>query len=74
MSLCPEFDKRNSMTDEEFWNHVFPQPEFFEWDDDPPDPDQISVPCTVCHSCGPCGYDNEGRPMIHTEPGEDSPS
>lgn len=24
-------------------------------------------PCPVCGTYGPCGYDAEGRPMVHTD-------
>lgn len=68
--LCPEADLRDGMTDEEFWAHVYPQ------SDDGPDtegPEDFDLlrhfgrPCEVCGELGPCGYDAEGRPMIHTE-------
>lgn len=64
--LCPEHDKRAAMTDDEFWAYVFPQPpEPTIWDDDGPGMDQA---CEVCGESGACGYDAEGRPMIHTDP------
>lgn len=36
------------------------------WDDPEPEPDDLRLPpCTVCGSSTSCGYDDEGRPMIH---------
>lgn len=67
--LCPEADYRDTLTDEEFWAHVYHQ-------DDGPDmegPEDFDLlrhfgrECEVCGEIGACGYDNEGRPMIHTE-------
>lgn len=67
--LCPEADYRDTLTDDEFWAHVYPQ-------GDGPDaegPEDFDLlrhfgrPCEICGEVGPCGYDNEGRPMIHTE-------
>lgn len=76
MSLCPEAEMRAAMTDAEFWEHVF------HGDDGPDDPADIDesyrsafghwpdLPVTPCEVCGSaeeaCGYDTEGRPMIHT--------
>lgn len=66
---CPEREKRAAMTDDEFWLHVLdigPAPV-----DDEPDLDEspeLTRPCTECGARGPCAYDAEGRPMIHTEP------
>jgi hypothetical protein len=68
------------MTDEEFWQRVadnlnpnqgddFGHPD--QWDG--PDLDAaMGLPaCGVCGSDGACGYDTEGRPLIHaTEAGD----
>lgn len=71
MSLCPEFVLRRTMNDAEFWEHVFNGhlgPDI----DDGYDPDELErtmadlTPCPVCHELGACGYDAEGRPLIHT--------
>ena len=38
----------------------------YPYDDE--DSEQMSYqqePCAECGEVGPCGYDNEGRPMIH---------
>lgn len=66
--LCPEADYRDTLTDEDFWAHVYPQ-------GDGPDADgtedgyapPYGRPCEVCGELGACGYDAEGRPMIHAE-------
>lgn len=48
MSLCPEAVARAAMTDEEFWAHVFPQPEH-EYGPDPDDePSRTIGPCLRC--------------------------
>lgn len=67
--LCPEGRGRSLMSDDDFWAHVLlgEQPEYFE--DDEPDLDQTTgqnEPCPECGERGACGYDMEGRPMIHT--------
>lgn len=54
------------MTDEEFWDDVYPQSEY-----EPvgPDMDCIGIdsptPCPECGSTVACGYDELGRPMNH---------
>ena len=58
---------RSVMTDAEFWEHVFGgapmEPEVdFDADDDA---DRIRVPCSLCGEFGACGYDEQGRPLIH---------
>lgn len=72
--LCPEADKRDAMTDEEFWAHVFdagpvPDGEFPEFDE------PVSLDATTCETCGEtgaCAYDSEGRALIHAiERGDD---
>lgn len=67
--ICPEAEYRESLSDEEFWAHVF-QTDYPDWSDfDGPDLDEpyrLPDPCVVCGSTTACGYDNEGRPMIHT--------
>ena len=80
MSLCPESAKRAAMTDPEFWEHVFPQRPRVEFnfepvDDDPPDPLAIddTQPCAECGERGACGYDAEGRPMVHVVTEDDEP-
>lgn len=70
-SLCPEFDKRNAMSDDDFWDYVFNRDNAEVEDYEPPEVSKIDIPCTVCGEQGACGYDNEGRPMIHTTEEED---
>ena len=73
--LCPEADLRDAMSDDEFWEHVFrasPQ-----WDDDDagPDLDVVSMqapPCVTCGATGACGWDSEGRALIHVTGEDDS--
>lgn len=70
VSLCPEFEERAAMTDDEFWSHVFAYREGTEPEFDPPEVsgDELIEPddeCPECGAVGACGYDSEGRPMIH---------
>lgn len=76
--LCPEAEMRAAMTDDEFWAHVYAQPEF----DDPREPDDQEIaeyelgdklggPCPACGQYGACAYDQEGRPLIHVLEDED---
>jgi hypothetical protein len=61
--LCPEADKRDAMTDDEFWVSVFPNEGESE-----PEPDHISLDnaiCPICDAQGECGFDNDDRPWIH---------
>jgi uncharacterized FAD-dependent dehydrogenase len=72
MGLCPEWGIRASMSDAEYWAHVF---DTGREDDYDPDTDEQSREaaaldldeCPVCHGFGPCGYDAEGLPLIHVE-------
>lgn len=55
------------MTDAEFWEHVYggdrPEPDY-----EPPDDigaPGYPQPCPVCNATAACGYDQDGRPMIH---------
>lgn len=80
MSLCPEAKQRDEMSDAEFWERVGcnilgidPGADYDEMV-----PDHIEMaemhladPCPECGSRGACGYDDEGRPMIHTTPKDD---
>lgn len=58
------------MDDAEFWDWVFNRhrPEGEEYDDYDPSHEAIGgtmEPCPVCGGITACGYDQEGRPMIH---------
>lgn len=63
---CTVRAKRAAMTDDEFWADVYLT--------DPYDEDgeiekcigiDGATPCPECGSTVACGYDSEGRPMIH---------
>lgn len=76
MSLCPEPKMRSEMTDAEFWDHVFNQGQTQDYDE--PEPDEVEMAelhlsdrCPECGSYGACGYDDLGRPLIHTIPVDD---
>jgi hypothetical protein len=73
--LCPEADMRDAMTDDEFWEHVLNNlvPPYEEPEIDGPDIDvqMRAEPCTVCGEAGACGYDAEGRALIHAIGDED---
>lgn len=63
--LCREADQRDAMSDDEFWDHAFPQSDVEE---SGPDVVALTVePCPVCGEQGACAYDAEGRPLIHTD-------
>lgn len=73
ISICSEYADRNNLTEEEFWAHVY-QTEYSDYSDEPDLDtlkDALDEPCPVCRSTGACGYDSEGRPMIHTVEDDD---
>ena len=65
------------MSDGEFWENVeaarhgMTPEQMRAWEYDPT-PDEIERhefdlnPCPLCGAIDACGYDDEGRPMIHT--------
>lgn len=71
--LCSEADLRDAMDEGDFWAHVLLPPgegedRDYDPDDDwnaPPPEDVVMNPCEVCGEWGPCGYDAEGRILIH---------
>lgn len=77
--LCPEADFRASLSDADFWTYVllgYRPGEEPDWDgqgsyDEPGPLDIVLNPCEVCGEWGPCGYDAEGRPLIHWQPPEE---
>lgn len=82
MSLCPESEYRASLTDGEFWQHVFygdDGPDDYDPANDPNLPDDVygesiclSSPCLVCGShLEACGYDADGNAMVHVQPEEE---
>lgn len=76
MSLCPEAAKRAAMTDAEFWDHVFNDPEPGgtsaydpeDWKHEAVDERLTADPCPECGAAGACSWDIEGRPLIHALP------
>jgi hypothetical protein len=71
MYPCPKREARSQMTDEEFWTDVTES--FLQIMDEPIDDfdlddSHLPYPCPVCRSVEACGYDSEGRPMIHSIP------
>lgn len=71
--LCPEADRRDAMTDEEFWADVYdfahvPDCDFPDFDE-PVSLD--ATPCEACGEVGACAYDPEGRPLIHAMGGDE---
>ena len=68
--LCPEADERDALDDGEFWERVASNlgvntdPEDLEVDL-VVDPTMALGTCVECGSVGACGYDSEGRAMIH---------
>lgn len=76
--LCPEADARDAMDDGEFWAHVAKNLGAIDAEEFPVDGDDLRAlgdaePCEVCGETGACGYDAEGRPMIHATAEEPSP-
>jgi hypothetical protein len=76
---CPEREFRITLDEGEFWDWVLngvkpgENPEV-EFEDEPPDPEEISTtgsPCPLCGSMGACAYDLDGRPLIHALPVDD---
>lgn len=77
VSRCPEAAERAAMDDGAFWERVRDSllapgaDPFADWADgedlDDLDflPDRLGQPCPVCHERGACGFDLEGRALIH---------
>ena len=68
--ICPEYDYRDGLSDQEFWDRTIASLDAMRDQDyyDGPEPDLFPIsgePCPECGESGPCGYDSEGRPMIH---------
>jgi hypothetical protein len=64
---CIVREKRRTMNDEEFWADVFGMPEPLTEAQELDECFGIEAPnpCPECGSIVACGYDSEGRPMIH---------
>ena len=82
---CLVRGRRAAMTDEEFWADVedlrgvgsIPlllggdvDPDLEDVGPDPRDPGYPD-PCSECGEVGACGYDAEGRPMVHVQREDD---
>lgn len=69
---CPEGAYRASLTDDEFWEHVYPEIFGIEEQFGADEVHTLTTgPCTQCGSTSACAYDAEGRPLIHAETGDD---
>jgi hypothetical protein len=72
VQLCSEAAERAAMSDDDFWAHVFlrgqtePSPLVFPEIEADLDEAPAGQPCPECGELGACGYDSEGRPMIHS--------
>jgi hypothetical protein len=73
VTLCPESAKRAAMSDGEFWEYVLSGASGDRLEDvDEPDPNEpwdsgieTTSPCPECGETGACGYDTEGRALVH---------
>lgn len=66
--LCPEAAERDAMDEGEFWERVARNLGVNVGEPDVAqacDPQVLIEPCGVCGSDGACGYDTEGRALIH---------
>lgn len=73
---CTVRDDRAAMDDDTFWCHVgesLAGPNSYGPDDfDVPISNQ-GEPCPECGETGACGYDAEGRAMVHVTIDDDAP-
>lgn len=72
--FCASSPEAAVISDGEFWEKVAISMGVGGRDDDDYDDDQQTAqadPCPECGQIGPCAYDVEGRPMIHTTEGND---
>jgi hypothetical protein len=57
------------MTDDEFWDDVAESLQAQDrenlTDVSPDDEVPVTEPCPECGAAGACGWDSEGRPLIH---------
>lgn len=78
---CSKRETRALMSNDEYWEDVALSlgfsviPDDCDYDGEGPGLDitlsLVTEPCEVCGANGACGYDSEGRPMIHATQGED---
>jgi hypothetical protein len=70
---CSVAEYRELLSENDFWAHVLTgttdEPEPYDADLD--GITSQNDPCPECGETGPCGYDMEGRPMIHITETED---
>ncbi len=75
--ICPNALANDALTDDQFWDQVAAAILGTHEGPDDEGPDEIVTaqldPCPVCGECGPCGYDDSGRPLIHANDLEDEP-
>lgn len=66
---CTVREKRRTMNEEDFWWDVFGQPEYEPLTEAQELDECFGIdaptPCPECGATVACGYDSEGRPMIH---------
>lgn len=75
MSLCPEAERRDAMSDGEFWAWVFNLAPDTEEELDHDDRRVLVgdlTPCAECGELGPCAYDDHGRALVHVVPEEEA--
>lgn len=69
--FCASSPEAQAMPEEDFWDAVFshhqgPEPDDEDLSDQHPLFAEMA-PCRECGEMGPCGFDVEGRPMVHLE-------
>lgn len=69
--VCPEWAERDAMTEAEYWEYVARALGAHVPEDDDPwgeEPTYTETKlCGICGEAGACGYDSEGRALIHSE-------
>lgn len=73
--FCASSVEAQLLPDEEFWARVFEQGDPSAPFDQDYDFDEVGTwqqtPCRVCGTFGACGYDSEGRVLIHATEEDD---
>lgn len=71
--FCASSPEAALLSDSEFWDRVFNRDDPADFDPYEGEPGPVDIaPCPECGALTACGYDDEGRPMIHaTEEEED---
>ena len=70
VAFCASSPEAALLDDGEFWHRVFNRDDDYEFDDTPALP-SLASPCPLCGSAGACGYDEQGRALIHSLNEED---